>query len=292
MPEEKPQQRVGTAGSVALIPPASTGVGGATGVAATAAGARAVPIIPAAATRSAASATILAALIAYLTRRRERNTAWLVEQLPRRPRVQPRDIEEVLAQEVEREHEFQRRAAERMTRDLPIALAIPAEAQPDGSPPRATARERAVRSLFAREERYQRQRSEAMAARAIAAVDRQVLRRESPLGAFWQLDPTVVEHTAGCLVMGGKFWPWAVLDRVHPPRHHGCPCRLRGYGDAIAAGLITPGAVRDVSAAIRAAAGIVMEADVAERLAAGWDAELRLLDEAGRRGLLAEGWVL
>jgi hypothetical protein len=98
-----------------------------------------------------------------------------------------------------------------------------------------------VRGLTAREERYARQRDEAMAARAFAAVDRVVLREQSPTGAFWKLDPTVIEHTAGCLFMGGRFWPWQVLDRVHPPRHAGarvgCSATVRRSHD----GLLSPG---------------------------------------------------
>jgi hypothetical protein len=251
-----------------------------------------VSVIPTPAARATATASVLAALIAFLAHQRAKNEKWMRERLPARPGVEAGDVAQVLAMEVEYEQEFARRTAERMTRDLPVVLAIPddavAPADVGGVRP-AARRERALQGLLAREERYQRQHSEAMAARAVAAVDRQALRRESPLGAFWELDPTVVEHTAGCLVMGGKFWPWSVLDRVHPPRHRGCPCRLRSYGFAIAKGLMTPQAVRSVSDAIRAASGVVMEAAVADAALAAWERELALVEAAKEQGVLLEG---
>lgn len=200
--------------------------------------------------RAAAAGKILAALVAFLTAHRERVRGWLGEQMRRRTAsARPEDIARVISEEEQRGEEFERRAAARIARDVTTALAIPDSA----------AREGAVRGIMRREARYARQREQAMAARAFAAIDRVVLREQSPTGAFWQVDPTVVEHTAGCLIMGGKFWPWQVLDRVHPPRHAGCPCRLRGYGDAIADGLLAPGQVMDVQTAIRRAAAVVME---------------------------------
>lgn len=205
---------------------------------------------PPAPARATAAGVILAALVSFLTVQRSRVRAWLREQLRKRSLVTPEaEIEGVLDDEERRGAEFERRSAERFTRDLTATLAIP-----DGRQ-----REAAVRGLVDREQRYARQRDEAMAARAFAAVDRLVLRTSSPQGAFWWLDPNVAEHTAGCLFMGGKFWPWAVLDRVHPPRHTGCPCRLLGYGEAVAEGLMAPGDVQDVRKAVLRAAAVVME---------------------------------
>lgn len=205
---------------------------------------------PPAAARASAAAVILAALVSFLVAQRARVRVWMREQLRRRSPVTPEaDVERVLDEEARRGAEFERRSVERFARDLTATLAIPDAGQ----------REAAVRGLVAREQRYARQRDVAMAARAFAAVDRVVLRTTSPQGAFWRLDPDVAEHTAGCLFMGGKFWPWAVLDRVHPPRHAGCPCRLLGYGEAIAEGLLAPGDVQDVRKAVRRAAAVVME---------------------------------
>lgn len=220
------------------------------------------------------TATSVATTLEFMAARRERDEAFLAEKL--RPRTRERsDVETAIAEERVRADAFRAATEQRLRRDLPLMLAIPNPAE----------REAAVRGLLGRERRYQEQRAQAMVARAVAAVDRQVLRRESPSGAFWKLDPSVKEHTAGCLVMGGRFWPWPVLDRVHPPRHGGCPCRLVGYAAAVAAKLMKPGDVLDLAAAMRVAAGVVMEAEEAEALAAELDRD------ALRELLVAAGMV-
>lgn len=210
---------------------------------------------------AAATATIGALLAAFMVKAAQRDNAFVLGQVAKRT-TEPSDIEQVMAEEAQRGEQFRKLAADRLARDLPVALAIP----------ETDKRDAAVRGILQREQVYQRFRSEAMAARSFAAVDRLVLRRESPTGAFWKLDPDVQEHTAGCLVLGGRFWPWVVLDRVHPPRHPGCPCRLIGYDEAVALKLLNPADVMDELDAVRAAAGIVMEA---ERIVA---AEMSTLD--------------
>lgn len=197
-----------------------------------------------------AAATILALLSAFMVKAGEADNAFVLGSIAKRT-TEPSDIETVMAEEAVRGDRFRQLAAQRLQRDLPIALAIPVSDQ----------REAALRGILQREQVYQRFRSEAMAARSFAAVDRLVLRRESPTGAFWKLDPDVQEHTAGCLILGGRFWPWRVLDRVHPPRHPGCPCRLMGYAEAIAAHLMAATDVMDELDAVRAAAAVVMEAE-------------------------------
>ena len=186
---------------------------------------------------------------AFSTERAAAERAFLLKQLGKRTTV-PTDIETVIAEEEVRGREFARLMDQRIRRDVATAMSIPDPAQ----------REAAVRGVMQREQVYARYRAEAMASRAFAAVDRMVLRRESPTGAFWLLDPTVKEHTAGCLILGGRFWPWSVLDRVHPPRHAGCPCRLISYAEAVKRGLLHAGAVMDEKDAIKAAASVVMEA--------------------------------
>lgn len=240
--------------------------------AARAAGDQSVPNLPSAAARTAAAAAIISALGAFLMRRRARAREWLTVELSKRAvakgKAQGDDvIAGLIDLEQQREEAFAQKAALRMARDLPLALAIPDAAQ----------REAAVAGLLRREQTYARQRSESMAARAFAAIDRVVLKGQSPQGAFWRLDPNVSEHTAGCLLMGGKFWPWKVLDRIHPPRHNGCPCRLLGYGEAIGEGLMRAGDVQDVTAAVRAAAHIVMEGIL---MPGEWDDVQGLLVEA------------
>jgi hypothetical protein len=234
----------------------------------------AVGQVPAKAARATAAGAILSALVAFLAVQRARVRSWLSTQLrTRQPSVPLDDVAALIDEEERRGAEFEKRSAARFARDLTTALAIPDKA----------AREAAIRGITSREQRYARQRDEAMAARAFAAVDRIVLKGESPQGAYWWNDPTVSEHTAGCLIMGGKFWPWAVLDRVHPPRHGGCPCRLRGYGEAIADGLMSPGDVVDVQTAIRRAAHVVMEGVLTVEMPE--DAEA-LIEAAGGRDLL------
>lgn len=137
-----------------------------------------------------AAVRIVALVMAFLVTRRDRDESFLRRELAKRDGVEPDDIAAVIAEERERQVEFERRSEERLRLELPVALSIPDAAE----------RDKAVRGLMGREATYQRQRSMAMAARAFAAIDRVVLRRESPQGAFWQLDPTVQEHTIGCVV--------------------------------------------------------------------------------------------
>lgn len=174
---------------------AALAVGGGVAAAAAAgapayAGAQTAQAIPAKAARVAALSAITAALVTFLTRQRQQTRAWLERRLPVAARgLAPNDVQQVIADEEVRDQAFAEKQAERMTSDLTAALAIP--------DPRE--REQRVQMILAREQRYARMRSEAMAARAFAAVDRLVLRTESPQGAFWRLDPNVKEHTAGCV---------------------------------------------------------------------------------------------
>lgn len=221
--------------------------------------------------RAAALAAILAAFVAFLSAIRQRDQGWLQTELSARGPAD--DVASVIAEETQRADAFAEGVAKRVAGDVQQALAIP--------DPKL--RESAIQSILAREKRFARMRSEAMAARAFAAINRAGVRRDSPQGAFWKLNPDVAEHTAGCLVMGGKFWPWSVLDRVHPPRHPGCPCRLLSYGEAVAAGDMRAGDVPDVADAIKQASGVVMEAAVADALLA----ELELRDRLVETGLVS-----
>lgn len=231
--------------------------------------------IPPAEARAAGMATILTALVAFLVAVRRRDQRWLLSELARR--ATPDDVQAVLREEEQRAEAFAEGSARRVATDLAQALALPDR----------QLREQAVRQIMDRERRFAVMRSEAMAARAIATVGRVSLKRESPQGAFWWLDPTVREHTAGCLIMGGRFWPWVVLDRVHPPRHPGCPCRLRSLGEALASGWMTAADVPQVADAVRMASGVVMEAQTADAILA----ELELRDRLVESGFV-DGRVL
>lgn len=157
------------------------------------------------------------------------------------------DVAAILREEASREAEFRRRAEKRVRIGLRLALRAP-----DPS-----ARSAAVDAVLRREQQYARQRATASAERLFAAVEREALRRESPRGAFWELGPTA-EHTPDCLAMQGKLWSWEILDKLHPPMHVGCKCRLRSYGEALAAGLLrAPGALPTPEEARKLAAPIV-----------------------------------
>jgi hypothetical protein len=161
------------------------------------------------------------------------------------------EIEAIIAEEQVRGREFDRRSQERVAvRAAKIARL--------GSPEQ---REQAMATMWATERHYQELRAQAMAVRALAALGRVLLKRESPDGAFWKLDDSVIEHTRMCRFMGGKFWPWEVLNRVHPPRHNGCPCGLHSKATAVRRGWMKAEDVQDRLAAIRSSAWVVMEAE-------------------------------
>lgn len=207
----------------------------------------------------------MAALVAFLAALRAMHGRWLTENLGAYGHKD--DVAVVIASELRREQAFADASVERVRAGLIEALKITDPEQ----------RRAAVEAVFEAERRFAQQRSEAMAARAIAAVTRMQLRRDSPLGAFWRLG-LANEHTAGCRLMAGRFWPWAVLDRVYPPRHYGCTSTLHAFGEAIHAGWMTPADVLDPAVAVRLAAGVTMEPGMAESV----------LTELAVRGLLVE----
>lgn len=250
---------------------AAVALGAGAGIAA--AGHGPLPPPPPASAIAKAAGAILDKLSFYFEFSRRSNRTFLQQSLNGRG-VAPDDVGRLIDEEMQREQTFTEKQRARTRRDVQAALSIPDPLK----------RERAVRGVVGTERHYSRLRARAMAARSIAATDRVVLRADSPQGAFWKLDPTVIEHTAGCLILGGKFWPWVVLDRVHPPRHAGCPCRLISYGEAIATGLMAADSVRPEPDAIRAAAGVVMEAERAAELAQLAD-DYELAEEMVRRGL-------
>lgn len=203
--------------------------------------------VNAAATVKQATGSILATFISFLGALSEQHKAWLASQLSSIATSQD-DVGQVMAEEMVREQDFAKLSADRVAKALPAALSIADPAE----------RRRAIEKIFAAEERYAQQRAEAMAARAIHAVQRASLRRASPRGAYWQLGQAH-KHTEGCLIMAGRFWPWTVLDRVHPPRHYGCTSTLHSEQEAMAAGWINEHDIPSVKVAVRAAAGVMQE---------------------------------
>lgn len=221
-----------------------------------------------------ATAAIMLGFAAFLARMREQHRQWLLTNLGAPGRTN--DVDQVVAQEMQLEDTFAKASSERVAAGLEVAMKIKDPEQ----------RSAAIQQVLADEERYSRQRDEAMAARAQAAMTRMLLRTDSPLGSFWRLG-TAQHHTPGCRFMAGKFWPWAVLDRVHPPRHYGCTSTLHGLGEALNAGWMTLGDVPDTRAAIRSAAGVVMEAEEAQALFSELDVRERLIEQGvDPRGLI------
>lgn len=215
---------------------------------------------------NATAAAIITGLVSFLAALREMNRRFLTRELGGYSK-DTNHIAAAVATEQQLEEVFAQRSADRVARALPQVLAIADPAK----------REAAVRQILADEERFARQRSEAMVARAISAVGRYQVRAESPLGAFWKLGHAQ-QHTEGCKFLSGKFWPWAVLDRVFPPRHYGCTSSLHGFGDAIANGWMTAADVPDTAQAIRSAIGVVMEQDVGDALLRELAVRDRLMD--------------
>ena len=129
------------------------------------------------------------------------------------PRGPGRDVAAALAEEVRRSTAFEAAVRARLARDLPKAFAQ--------ENPRA-----AIAMLLARERRYARAHVEAAASRAAHSLERERIRRISPYGALWLLDPTI-ENCAQCILMAGKVWPWEVIDAEPPPLHHRCGCYLK-----------------------------------------------------------------
>jgi hypothetical protein len=191
---------------------------------------------------------VLQGFIKWSTTRKDNEYDWLSKLLrskyPKRPIG---EIERAAQDELKYEQEFQRRMQERLKRDLPVAL----------SATDATKRAELVQKLLDREARYLQMREEAKLNRAVNAIERSILKESSPSGAYWWLSPDVKKHTPDCLAFGGKFWPWEVINKVHPPVHHGCACRLYGAEEALSAGWIEPGDLPEAGDAIIRANAII-----------------------------------
>jgi hypothetical protein len=229
-------------------------------------------------------------LTGFLTAQARLNRRWLRSNMPGGPR--PRDVIDQLAIERGREIEFQRRSVGRLARDLPGAMALPARTN------RAKrARANAVAGILNTELRYAKLHTREMARRSLAAVTRAKLREESPEGAFWQLGHAK-QHTGGCLFMAGHFWPWIVLDRVHPPRHAGCTSHLYSLHEAVARGWMDERDVMSPEDAVHRAAHVMMEGEAEALLAevavrdrlVELGADRELLDQIPWLGVLSEGF--
>lgn len=243
-----PEPQIGAAQALG----AGAAAGTLTALAGTAAGVAATaPAAPLLKLHQESVEKIIEALRTFFVVARARQQRWLLDRF--RARLPQDDILTLVAEETARQAEFERRVIARVRRDSTVAFRLPEKE-----------RRKKLDGLIRREQVYARQRSEAMAVRSLAALDRAVLRRESPGGAYWRLDPNLRNHTPDCVAMAGKAWPWVVLDDFHPPTHSGCGCALHAVKVARSQGWLR---------------GNVLPLDVARRRASAARALLHESDE-------------
>lgn len=233
VPEIGASQAIGAGAAGVAV---GTGAGAAAGVKATA------PAVAVLKGGQESVEAVLEALRAFFVLNRARQERWIAGEA--RARLPQQDLLDLIADENAREAEFERKVRDRVRVGATKALALDTEAE----------RRTALAKVLAREKLYARQRSEAMAVRALSTLDRVVLQAESPEGAFWEFvedDRT----TPDCRMMGGKFWPWRVLLVFHPPTHGGCRCKLHAKAVAVRRGWMHPTRdVQDLDVALRRAA--------------------------------------
>jgi hypothetical protein len=179
-----------------------------------------------------AAAGVLAAFGAFLLARHEEMQDSMDELLAdEHPDLPEAERWRLIDVERQAERAYAAAVRERLDRDLPPALALePAE------------RGEAVRRILARERRIQEQREAAIVARLEGAARKHAVKIASPEGAFWRLSPRVDTHTTDCLRMGGRAWPWSVLDVFHPPFcGPWCQCELVPIAAAVRAGWMRAG---------------------------------------------------
>lgn len=160
-------------------------------------------------------------------------------------------LDALVAQEMQYEVEYQRKARARLEANLPRVLAQPDEAR----------RALDAAQVLTRERQFLGQRERAAAQRVVGALEMDLIRQQSPQGAYWQLSPLIREHCPTCLALAGKFWPWEVYDLpgMHLPLHPNCGCRLLTLQEAVAAGLMREDQVPDTEEAVGRAKMILRE---------------------------------
>lgn len=183
----------------------------------------------AAAALAEASAGILAAFDRFLAIRLVEQQDDLETVLVReRPAMSIEDRLALIADELQRLRMFNAKARQRIEADLPAALRIRDKAE----------REEAVRALLERERRFVRQQEEASLGRILGAAHASAIRAASPEGAYWRVSEGCCPQ---CDAMGGKVWPWSVVDLYRPPLHPHCEgrCSLWTIAEAERMGWIT-----------------------------------------------------
>jgi hypothetical protein len=183
------------------------------------------PPLPPTAGGIAATAATLALIDGFNRRSGTDNAGWL--RAYSRAHLPQEAALELQADEAARELAFSRNSRQRVQEGL--AKVLPVE-DPE-------LRRAALQALLGRERQYAVLRSQAVAVRAAALRNFVDVQEVSPQGALWMLNPLVTQHTPDCIALSGRFWPWAVLAKIRPPRHGGCRCYLLAAADAIRRGL-------------------------------------------------------
>lgn len=198
---------------------------------------------------AAAVAGLLSAFDGFNRKRVRELRSYLVETLPRLyPDRSREDVLRFVRDEVARDREFVRNQRDRLETDMKAAMLL-------DSPDKRRIR---VQQILDREKRWTQMREQAALERSAARTNFLTVKEQSPEGAYWTLGQAR-EHTPDCIAMAGKFWPWEVLDHMHPQLHHGCQCHLLTKTEAVRLGLMYPDQVPDTQDAIRRAAEIARE---------------------------------
>jgi len=145
---------------------------------------------------------------------------WLTKELTRQfPDADPAVIRAAVENEMKLERLFQQKALKRVTAALQTAGQLPTIEQQQAR----------VQAILKLEQHYADLREKVMLERAKTHIQNAGIKAISPTGARWNLGPAK-NHTAGCVALAGKNWPWSVLDAIQPPLHPGCPCYLTPLG--------------------------------------------------------------
>ena len=165
-------------------------------------------------------AIILRVLRGLLRRTHTDSADWLTQELRKLfPNADPNVIRQAVETELRFEQMFQQKGLKRVEADLHKAGALPTP----------EAQQKRVNEILNREKHYAGLREKAMMNRAKGHVQNAEVKAASPLGATWVLGKRKT-HTAGCVALAGKNWPWEVLDTIPPPLHSNCGCELKPLG--------------------------------------------------------------
>jgi hypothetical protein len=229
-----PEPQLGASQAIGVAALTGT-VGAAGGTAALAAGT--APAVPALLAAGETLEAVLSGLLRFRVTAAGREDAWLIRRLRTVEGLSQQDVLDVIADERARRGEFDRRQEARIRAQVGQVFAVPIPEIPDGGDPQLRSAARQARLLALRQRRdqlrailhrervYAEQRGEAIRSRTESLIDRTVLRRESPAGAYWVFRDDE-RTTPDCRAMGGRFWPWEALAVLHPQTHYGCRCAL------------------------------------------------------------------